>query len=290
MAKKSKHKQRAQDRQRDLSLLIRASTEAVTAAAPKPDRSAIGSWISLGIPVAIIGVGVSILPLTFAGGILLSCLGSIALLGVSLFQKQSSFQARISSALIAIAFLGLFLWLWFRPAPIQLTATPMPGGYREGANIGGISWKTSYSEGRIVISNQSNSDYVMLKLFIRTDLPIAKAGYNNRSSACQTRPWFPGLSGATVAPSDGKGDSIPLFMHDSDTLASDYFITCDRLIAGDQIEIIMALQGPQPLRPAPTWISADLSYDAFGRTRYADVLRQCFVEACKIVSPAFGHP
>jgi hypothetical protein len=114
---------------------------------------------------------------------------------------------------------------------------------------------------------------------------IAQIGSTNQSSQCRSSPTLPGvqLSGGTlrIPGKNGASDeTIPMFSPDNKRgFSTVYKLYCDKLAGGDQLEVVLALASPQG-RPSPNWISAEVDYDAFGRTRSAEPLRQCLVAKC----------
>jgi hypothetical protein len=282
---KSEHKKSVQTLQRALQALRDAEAK-VKAAAPTPDTTWQGSSIALGIPAIVIGAGLAILALHFLLGIIIGCAGSVLLLLASLYlSRKQSASRRIVVSLGSFALcLGLFAWLWFRPDSIEVTALPMSGGYKSGTVIAGIKWDENYSEARIIIQNNSSTAYTDINALVRTDLFITKIGSMNPNSHCQSRPFTPfQITGAALnilGKDKTPQRAIPLFTPEREgAYGSQFKLYCDKLLAGEMIEAVVALVSPLERIP-PQWISAEVEFDAFGRTRSARPLRQCLVDKC----------
>lgn len=124
--KKSEHKKAVQTAQRALQLAreAKASGRAETVD---------DTWLvwAIGFGVAtILAVGIGILGLYFALAIAINCAGAVLLLPAVLYYSRR--QSRLRRAAISLApllVLGIFSWMGLRPAPIDVTAHSMPGGY-----------------------------------------------------------------------------------------------------------------------------------------------------------------
>jgi hypothetical protein len=282
---KSEHKKALQTAQRALQA-VRDAEAAARAAVPTPDATWRGWSIALGIPAAVIGAGFAVLGFHFILGIFIGCVGSILLLLTSLyFSRKQSGAYRFVVSLVSFAFLGLFAWLWFRPASIEVTAISMSDGYESGTIIAGIKWDEVYSEARLIIENKSDSVYTEINAYVRTDLLITKIGSMNPNSHCQSAPLMPfQITGATLGivgkDKETPERALPLFTPESEGVrASQFKLHCDKLLPGEIIEAVVALVSSKERVP-PKWISAEVEYDAFGRTRSALPLKRCFAEKC----------
>lgn len=164
-----------------------------------------------------------------------------------------------------------------------------------GKPVAGITWSDDYSDSRLVIENKSDSTYTEINAIIRTDLLIAKAGSMNPNSHCQAAAALPfQLTGGYVAAlgSDKRTveHAVPMFTPEQaeHVRASQFRLRCDRILPGEVLEVVVATvpslaAGAFSGRIPPAWISAEVEYDAFWRTRSALPLRQCLTEKCGVI-------
>jgi len=188
------------------------------------------------------------------------------------------------------------VFAWLHNCCCCFDGATFPVGYPDGQMIGGIKWKKTYGEIRLTVHNTSSARYNNLDAIVRADIPIEQIGFITELSRCKASYYFPGMSisGAVVYPMDKNGQpvrdkAIPLFTPESGSvLASEFRISCDRLLAGDKFEAVIATINVNSSneKANPSWVSVDAEYDAFGRTRSNNTTRQCLTINCKnILAP-----
>jgi hypothetical protein len=249
----------------------------------------------LGLPLALYALGVG-MALTgssnFWPGMCLAALGA-CLFAMHLWQisKLNPLDRRLFS-LIASCLLFLILgWMIFRPAPLIFEISDKPGGYIQGSKAYGIIWNDSYSEGRIIISNQSAYDYSNIDLTIRSDLSIAAISISGDFLSCN---W--GVEGlpdfyVRVIDNKGEGNLKPDTVPNVQPIAPNRRVRCDKIPSHGDLTIELALlslnsvingQWPKQLtssRRDPRWISLQGSYEAFGRSQLL-FEPKCFTSLC----------
>lgn len=291
---KSDHKQAVQTAQRAMQLVkdSEAALAKVAAHAPAAPPTLGEGILFLGVPGLVITAGYSVAAFHFPLGIIIGCTGCVSFFigALYFYRKRLSVMTGLIWLVLSLTFLAPFIWLWYRPAPLELTALSMPGGYAKGALLAGIQWESQFSEARILIENRSDTSYTEIKGSLRTDLTIAAMGSLNKVSNCHFQSTLPGVEIAAPTVSRlGKDGNIeettPLVLN----LATVYQLYCDRLNAHDKIELVLALSAPKPRTPAH-WVSADVEYDAFSRTRSATPLRQCLADRCGPILGPDEHP
>jgi hypothetical protein len=243
------------------------------------------AWaIPLAVPGVIFTAGLAVIPFHFLIGILITALGAISFLIDWLwFARKEHWRRQVFVALLPCAALMLPVWLWFRPAPLGVFVFRMDENYTDGQMVGGIKWRSDYGEVRVFLQNESGSQYTNIGAVILTDVLIAQIGFLNEFSQCKASYYSKvPIGGAGIKPESGT--TIPLF-ESGPVTATEYRIYCDKLLPGDKLESVIALvKGPLQNRykARPSWISIDIEYDAFGRTRTIPI-RQCLNSACKSI-------
>ena len=246
--------------------------------------------VALGLPAATYGTGLAVLTFHFWLGVVIAYAASIWFLvdWLVVSQKESTYS-RLYVMSIPIASALLVTWIAFRPAPMDINALALKVNYRDDTTIAGIKWKDKYSDMRVTLRDDADDPYINIVIILRTDLLIANVGLLSQLSQCQWAPHFPGvvLSGASVTISgiDKKGDiSIPIFTpEDGPIAATQYKISCDKILPHDNMELIVALE-PPPMsgtieRKSPSWVSITVEYDAYGRSHEKGV-HECFTNVC----------
>lgn len=89
-------------------------------------------------------------------------------------------RALATTLLSSVVGLGLCWVAGWRPLltefPINLFAIANDGNYPSGTNIGGIDWSDRFVDLRVVITNETASDYRDLDLTLKPDRPVAEIG------------------------------------------------------------------------------------------------------------------
>jgi hypothetical protein len=251
-----------------------------------PVEPPVRTWgVNLGIPTAIFTTGFAVVLFDFWIGFAIAYLGCAAYFVDGIwFGRKLSFRDRASICVVPLAATFLLTYLAFRPATFLITGLPMPGAYKPGTNIAGITWKADYTEIRLVLENKSGTPFTNATVLMRSNLPIAHVGAMNPEGSCRGAPTLPGveIAGAVVSRLNNSGaieESVPVFSEGA--LATVFKITCDRLAAGQSTELIVAFEGPQPRTP-PSWISVEAEYEAYLRVRTTSA-RQCLVGKCAAI-------
>lgn len=149
----------------------------------------------------------------------------------------------VTSAFASIAGLGLCLMTGWRPVlskfPINLFAMANDGNYPNGTKIGGIAWSTRFVDLRIVLRNETESDYDDLDFTLQPDRPVAEIGQISNLPNVSFSPLAdPTYSVVFVEGATKKQTTIPLVLVASD---GGYRMRCALLPHKGKLEIVAAV-------------------------------------------------
>jgi len=156
------------------------------------------------------------------------------------FSEELIPKLRLLGTISTITIALIITWVVFRPAPLTISLLPINENYAEGTDLAGIKWSSKYSGFRVVLRNDADFQYTNIEFLIRTDVMIAAVGFNAKFSQCAAKPTLIGadISGVSIGvpDKDGSTKAIPLDL----SLANVYKIFCDKILAHDPLEIVVA--------------------------------------------------
>jgi hypothetical protein len=251
--------------------------------------------VALGVPSVVFGTGIALMTVQFWFGVVIAyCGAGWFLIDWGLISYGKHPLARVAGAGVPIAMAAAISWIAFRPAPLSIEIYRVDANYEDGSVVAGIKWKSRYSDLRISLSNPSAGQYTNIVMTLRTDQMIAGVGSTNPISQCQSSAEFPGvrIGGATLNfPTKDGIKSIPMFVPESGPVAAtQYKITCDRIIAGESLELVVAVQpnivpGQRWEKTSPAWVSLIVEYDALIRPNRPQQIRKCLSDNCTNIQP-----
>src|SRR5580698_5452375 len=224
--------------------------------------------VSLGLPAFALGIG-----LTMTGYVqfwmgLFVMGGGLAWFAIDiwLLRRRLGKVGVGAGMAFCVAVALLVGWMVFRPAHLRI-ALFLPGmaAYPAGTEIGGVKWKPGYTDLRLVLVNDGAASYSEVDALLRSNYFVAEVGFVDGFSGCKVSPAMPFMvsgSALTILGKDGKPvQTVPLT---GPWHSNQVRIHCDKLIAGDKIEAVVAIEKGQQL---PPWASVAVDYDAYGRGR-----------------------
>jgi hypothetical protein len=257
------------------------------------------AWlVAAGVPITLYVIGFS---LAVAGGSYFSAgiwigLVATAIFGVEWwkFSKQFHRNERLLGFGGVFVLGGVLGWLLARSAPVEISTFPAEGNYAPDTEIAGIKWNPSFYDLRIILTNKSTENYSDLEILLRTDLFIHDVGAIDEFSKCTSgvESFARDLS---ITAKDAQGSPSTIVPR-SKPFGSIFKVHCDKLLAGDHLELVTAIVsitipktdqtrpgGIFDLRTKPSWITMKLRYDGLGRPR-DESFSQCFIGSCENIA------
>lgn len=172
---------------------------------------------------------------------------------------------------ISVALLGSVEYV-FKSAPLDIRTIRHYGNFKDGEIIGGISWKPTYSELRIYLTNKSDHMYEDIDVLIITDLMVSKFELVDSPSNCSMRPMRKGV--ARTKGKDEHGKPVEEIMGYLGSYRMPHRVTCDKLLAHETVQVIFALvsgkienfhdkTNPESWfspKELPKWVTVDAAY------------------------------
>lgn len=196
------------------------------------------SVVSLLLTVA----GIMLLPDGFIWFVLAAYL-AIIVWGCDVVLQEVRELGLLAQILATVPFVVALAWfsarfVWVR-LPLDMLSRNLDADYPDGTVIGGIQWNQKYADLRVTLSNGTDYDYTDLNLLLKPKEPI--------TDAAQVVTDLPGVSIVReseksfelkhLRPSTHQVWEVPTALFAS---TGGYRVTCDRLPAGEQIEIVLA--------------------------------------------------
>lgn len=146
-------------------------------------------------------------------------------------------------AVASIVGLGLCWLAGWRPVIAQNSLRPFviinDSEYPSGTNLGNIPWSPRFSDLRVIIPNESDSDYRDIDLVLRPDAPVAAIGQiTNLPDVTFSPVAEPSFTQQLVIGATGQRITNPLVLVASD---SGYRMRCGLLPHKRKLEIILAV-------------------------------------------------
>ena len=170
-------------------------------------------------------------------------------------------SARVAGGLIGAAMLfGLFRYVAFVPAPLEISALFVEGFYEPGADVGGIKWQDNYSEVRVDIVNPSDLDYEDLDISIvpyDESIGVAELGQITRVPGVY---FIPHNLNSWVTLTKQQGGFSQTFSSRVMPSHLGQRVHCDRFAKHNLIEVVVALArlgGNGKPTPNGLWITAE---------------------------------
>jgi hypothetical protein len=203
------------------------------------------------------------------------------------YSRDKGEVPRVLCTIAILLFGGWIDWVAFRPAPLDITTELRVENYMEGQKIHGIEWHSGYSEVRIHIANGTQENYNNLDAYFRTNKSIANAGIKQDFSSCT---WAPeSVPDVSLHTKDKNGNDIGTVVPDDS--ASSHAVPvirvhCDKLVPGDQIDIVLAVVFPGDVAGGekhgrPSWVTGTVKYEGLGQYRETPPIYKCFDAECK---------
>jgi hypothetical protein len=239
--------------------------------------------VRLGGPLAISGLGISIMNQMFWIGVILFYVGA-ALFAVDVAHEDffvrlpKSLKVTVGTAIVACV--TVISWLWiFVPAPISLWVSANTSTYGTGTVFHGIRWRPEYSEMNMVFSNDSGTDYSDLDIQVSTDAVIVALTEIGGLGECRMsgihgpvqppnwqhwendKPVGPANDPSweyIVIPRDKNGRSIVPFSGGADWT---YRIHCDKVPAKSKLSVFGATVRMNPAAYTGKLTPADSPFD-----------------------------
>jgi hypothetical protein len=225
------------------------------------------SWfLQFGIPVAAVGIGVSIMGWTnFWFGLGVATIAyAFLVFDLLRFLEHRKTWERIIVGISALMLYLFFAWTIFVPTPLDVLLFSTPGNYDENTDIYGIKWKSNFTELGIVIENDTGTNYTDLDAYIRTDVTIATGAISSGGvNQCSLEADLPGLQIAGAQLNIvGTQKSIPLFLNRLNP-ATIYRLRCPRVASKSRVDARFAVVGaPGNNKVQPRWAKLSAEYDA----------------------------
>ncbi len=220
--------------------------------------------IKLGVPTLAITLGFGMIShLNFWFGIGLATLGG-ASLALDAWRRTvgKTLMLRVGITCLPLVGYAAMLPFVFIVAPLDVLMLTFPAGtYVEGADINGITWKSSFAPLKIAVRNETSLDYTNVDMYVRTNLAIDQIGLASGVSRC--------VATATIAGA---------------TISNFYRVQCDKIAPSSRIDIALALVGRDTShqldsRTSPAWAALSAEYDAANRRR-TRFFSRCFLISC----------
>ena len=276
----------------------RRGAQAIKKEPPKPASGGRAWLIRLAIPSLAYAAGLAVLGIQFGLGILIAALsaGWFFLDWWFVDSRGLGWPVRLFVSTFPAALLGLVGWLWFRPAPINLSFEVTPGPYATGTTVAGIKFTDKESDLRVYLSNDTDADYENLDVKISTNTAIVAGATEYDLGKC-TFEVASVLANASVRLTlpNGKSFMAPVPLKGGYVAGPWIQVRCDKLARRSKIEVIVATANANPIqnskqfrfsqeglapteesgpprgaekeRSAPKWITIQGSYVAFSRER-----------------------
>jgi hypothetical protein len=198
--------------------------------------------------------------------------------------KENFYPSIVSKVALIMGSLGIAWWTFgvvLVRIPLDVMFRVNIGGYAEGTDIGGILWKSNWSDGRIYLPNVSRYEITDVYMEISVDGVIP--AITELEPVCIGFHAFPETHPVAVSINytDEKGNRITSAISPSGpALANKWKVFCDRLPNESTDELIVPIsasdlgniQNPFPKQAlGPNrlvrWIKVDGSYKALGKLR-----------------------
>ena len=187
----------------------------------------------------LIAGGLTVIFVFFWLGVLLMYAGAVVL-AIDLLCHPWNWKLKSVAMLIPVLIIvPTSIWAW-GSAPLEIQVARHYGNYKEGDNIGGITWKDQYSELVVTFVNHSSNDYQDFDAFIGTDLGIASTGWIEPNQTCVLRISLPHVTEVRMKGEDEKGNPIEK-LGSRVAATGPYHLHCDKLIRRDTVTMVFAL-------------------------------------------------
>jgi hypothetical protein len=198
------------------------------------------------------GAGFAVIFAFFWPGIVLIYLSAVVLAIDFLCEKWDRIW-RFGALLIPIGLVGLVSLWAFGSAPLEIQFHRHYGNFKEGEVIGGIVWKDTYSELRVVVSNPTSNDYQDFDALIATDLWVANTGLMDAAPTRVLRIAGPHATDVRLKGKDERGNPIEQLMSRL-ALTGPHLLHCDKLLKHDTVQAVFALvnASDKPQKPDVT--------------------------------------
>jgi hypothetical protein len=285
----SRQQRRAAAREKAAQLLLDESKDKALEKPPEAQLQVIRKWsIGLGLPALAAGLGMTLTGYTnFWIGIGIAAI-AMAVLTVEWYSVSRQFRwwYQVIGYTVVVVVAAWLLYIIFRPIGINIAFLDIPNTFPDGTLVDGITWKKDYRELRLIIENNNDSDqFANVSFLIRTNITIAAMGFNARFGHCDAETTlYPAIRVSSPIMTRLAPGQEPISLPLSLTMGTTFKVFCDRIIGGEQAEIVLATVN-SPTSPLPShaeWAAINGSFDALGRSRTLH-FSQCFVSQCQNV-------
>jgi hypothetical protein len=140
-----------------------------------------------------------------------------------------------------ICLLAFAYFIVFLPSPLAIRARDYNQDYPPATTIGGIEWKSKYSDLRIVFENPTDHEYRNLDFVARPDLFVAAEGKTSTFEGLQVFNTAIGPDVVTFPQTDKTGKISYAPPEKTLFLSNNIRILCDRLPKHTLVEIVLAV-------------------------------------------------
>jgi len=252
----SRQQRRAAARERAAQLLLDEPKEKALQKPPETQLQVIRKWsIGLGLPALAAGVGMTLTGYTnFWIGIAIAAI-AMAILTVEWYSFSRPFrwwyQATGYAVVVLVA--AWLLYIIFRPIGINITFLDIPETFPDGTLIAGVAWNKNYHQLRLIIENNNDSDqFTNISFLVRTNITIVAIGFNARFGHCDAETTlYPAIRVSSPIITRVTPGQEPVSMPLYPTMGTTFKVFCDRIIGGEQAEIVLATVN-SPTSPLPS--------------------------------------
>ncbi len=215
-------------------------------------RASVREWlVSLGVPALFFGIGWAVMtyPGFFWWGFWILTAAAFFFVIDAGRLKGVHVVPRIGLVAIALLSEGLFVYIAFRPAPLNIDAVVLGSGFS--TTQGGIQWTPELGQVEITISNPTQRDYSNLNLTFSADGQRIVHIVEESGPKINIYPNDPKHAGPpmfmTMKSKDGE-QKIPLIAtDDSEVNATIYTLQCDKMPRNSTVRIMAAIGRGSPI-------------------------------------------